>query len=306
MTKKKYQGRILDGIVLLDKPAGISSNATLQRAKRLFNAQKAGHTGSLDQLATGLLPLCFGKATKIASYLINADKRYHAICQFGQISNTGDLEGELTEIDSAAAAKLTLADIERILPQFLGKQLQIPPMHSAIKYQGKRLYKLAHKGKEIERQPRPIEIFELKIISFKAPQLELEVHCAKGTYIRTLVEDIGKALHCGAVLQQLRRIAVGQYQQMVGFDHLERAATQGIEQLDQHILSIDTALKGYPQLQLSLAEMNKLYFGQRVFNQDFTVDQLVCLTDEAQRWCGFARLDAKLQIRPIVFMPPEL
>ncbi len=303
---RKPRGRVLHGIVLLDKPAGVSSNAALQRAKRVFNAQKAGHTGNLDQLATGLLPICFGKATKIASYLLDADKHYEALCHLGQTSNTGDMEGDITEVDPAKAISLSLTDIEQVIPQFMGKQQQIPPMHSAIKHQGKRLYELARKGKEIERQAREIEILALELLEFNSPMLRLRVHCSKGTYIRTLVEDIGNALGCGAMLAHLCRTGVGQYQQMFDFATLEQAAEEGLAQLDAHILSIESALTDYPTQLLSLAEMNKLHFGQKIYSQDFSAGSYVNLSSALTQWCGFAKIDPDLRIRPIVFIEPEL
>lgn len=299
---KIYQSRPLDGILLLDKPFNLSSGAAVDRAKHLFQAQKVGHTGSLDQLATGLLPLCFGKATKIAGYLLDADKCYEAVCQFGQISDTGDREGHLTEINKAKALALTQNDIEQILPQFLGKQLQIPPMHAAIKYQGKRLYKLARAGEEIQRKPREIQIFSLKILGFSAPMLRLEVRCSKGTYIRSLVADLGSALDCGAVLQDLRRTAVGDYTQMLSFATLEQALAQGKNVLDSHLLGIDSALVAYPQQALSEIEVQRLQVGKAVHSRDFTAGACICLIDSRKTWCGFARIDENQRLRPIVFM----
>ena len=185
-ARKPRGFRDLDGILLLDKPVGISSNKALQNARHLFEANKAGHTGSLDPLASGVLPICFGEATKFSSYLLDASKSYRAWCRFGKTTSTGDAEGDII---SESPVQVDAADIKRVLTRLTGKVDQIPPMYSAVKHKGQRLYKLARKGKVIDRNPRQIEIYSLELISFSDNTLEFDVHCSKGTYIRTLAED---------------------------------------------------------------------------------------------------------------------
>jgi tRNA pseudouridine55 synthase len=196
----------VDGVLLLDKPIGLTSNDALQKARRLFSAAKGGHTGTLDPLATGLLPLCFGEATKFSADLLDADKTYEAVLQLGVTTDSGDAEGEII---ATAAVDVAESDIFRVLPQFTGDIEQIPPMHSALKRNGRPLYELARKGIEVEREPRAVTIHAIDLLSFAGDRLSLRVACSKGTYIRVLAVDIGKALGCGAHLAGLRRIVVG-------------------------------------------------------------------------------------------------
>lgn len=199
--------RSVDGILLLDKPRGMTSNVALQKAKRLLRARKAGHTGSLDPLASGLLPLCLGEATKLSGFLLNTDKRYRVRVRLGAATATGDSEGAVTE--THPVPPLTEASIESALAGFRGEIRQVPPMYSALKHQGQRLYDLARKGLEVEREAREVTVYELRLEGFDTTSLELEVHCSKGTYIRTLAEDLGRALGCGGHVEVLRRTAVG-------------------------------------------------------------------------------------------------
>ncbi|MEM7016167.1 MAG: tRNA pseudouridine(55) synthase TruB [Pseudomonadota bacterium] len=249
MSRRRSQGRNIHGVLLLDKPIGITSNDALQQAKRLFKARKAGHTGSLDKLATGLLPLCFGHATKVASFLLDADKRYHAVCQLGQTTETGDAEGEITS--SRPVEHIQCADVEQILTQFLGSQEQIPPMYSALKRDGKKLYELARQGITVEREARPIEIYSLELMDFHEGSMTLDVSCSKGTYIRTLAEDIGEALGCGAHVSSLRRVSVGLLQDMISFETLENLAQAGFEQLDQTLMPIEDSLPDWPTVEVA-------------------------------------------------------
>lgn len=214
------QSMPVDGVFLLDKPLGLSSNQALSRVKRLFNIQKAGHTGTLDPLATGLLPICLGEATKFSQDLLHANKAYEADIYLGKTTTTGDAEGEiLTETD----VDCDLVAIQNALEKFTGRIKQIPPMYSALKKEGKPLYQYARAGQEIARQERDIEIQELVLLQFSLPLIKIRVACSKGTYIRTLAEDIGRYLGCGAYLSGLRRIAVGEL-------HLSQAMT--LEELD--------------------------------------------------------------------------
>ncbi len=203
MGRRRRHGRDLSGIILLDKPVGLGSTQVLQRVKNLFQARKGGHTGSLDRLASGLLPLCFGEATKISGFLLNADKRYRSTFRLGIVTNTGDAEGEV--IERHEPPRLSEREILRVLAEFTGEIQQVPPMHSAIKHQGQRLYKLAHQGLTVERQPRGVTIHRLELLGFGDGRLRVEVDCSKGTYIRTLAEDIGKRLGCGASVESLHR-----------------------------------------------------------------------------------------------------
>ena len=196
----------VDGVLLLDKPIGLTSNDALQKVRRLFSAAKGGHTGTLDPLASGLLPLCFGEATKFSADLLDADKTYEAELKLGVTTDSGDAEGEIM---ATAAVDVEKSDIFRVLPKFMGDIRQIPPMHSALKRNGRPLYELARKGIEVEREPRAVTIHAIDILSLAGDTLSLRVACSKGTYIRVLAADIGKALGCGAHLTGLRRTVVG-------------------------------------------------------------------------------------------------
>jgi tRNA pseudouridine55 synthase len=250
LGRKSKKGRKVDGIVLLDKPVSYGSNQVLQRVKRLYQARKAGHTGSLDQLASGLLPICLGEATKFSGFLLNADKRYSADFRLGVVTTTGDAEGEVSKIRDFVP--FTRAQFEAVIPRFIGEIEQIPPMHSAIKIKGQRLYKLAHQGIEVEREPRRITIHSLELVDFGDDFMAVDVLCSKGTYIRTLAEDIGEALGCGAHVQALRRTVVGPFEasQMVSLADLEALAETGLEALDGVLVPMEGALSDWPAVSL--------------------------------------------------------
>jgi tRNA pseudouridine55 synthase len=205
MQVKKAWRRV-DGVLLLDKPIGLTSNDALQKARRLFSAAKGGHTGTLDPLATGLLPLCFGEATKFSADLLDADKTYEAVLKLGVTTDSGDVDGKVI---ATAPVDVSAEDVARVLPQFTGDLQQIPPMHSALKRDGRPLYELARQGIEVERAPRAVTIHSLECLAFAGDTLSLRVACSKGTYIRVLAADIGRALGCGAHLIALRRTVVG-------------------------------------------------------------------------------------------------
>jgi len=236
--------------VLLDKPVSFGSNQVLQRVKRLFNARKAGHTGSLDQLASGLLPICLGEATKFSTFLLKSDKRYQAVFRLGVVTTTGDAEGEVTE--SHGYTPFSREQLEAVVGRFTGEIEQIPPMYSAIKHKGQRLYKLAHQGLEVEREPRRITIYSLELRDFGDDFIAVEVLCSKGTYIRTLAEDMGKALGCGAHVKALRRTGVGPFEasQMISLERLEQLAEKGIDALDAVLVPMEAALAGWPDVRL--------------------------------------------------------
>ena len=265
MARRRKRGRPVNGIILLDKPQGLTSNKALQRVKALFFAQKAGHTGSLDPLATGMLPICFGEATKVSNYLLDANKRYRFTCQLGVVTSTGDAEGEV--IEQHQVPDLDDSAIESVLQQFRGTIEQVPPMYSALKHNGERLYDLARQGIEVDRTPRTVQILELKLLGIQGDQLELEAYCSKGTYIRTLCEDIGSKLGCGAHVIQLRRLSVGPFQDadsMVTLEQLETLLEQDREQLNKLLLPIDAALMDWPDVQLNADLSYYLLQGQPV------------------------------------------
>lgn len=244
----RLEFRPLDGILLLDKPAGISSNLALQKARRLLRAKKAGHTGSLDPIASGLMPICLGEATKFSGFLLNTDKRYWVRVRLGVVTETADIEG--AAIETRPVPPLAEAGIEAALEPFRGEILQVPPMYSALKHNGQRLYDLARRGIEIDREARRVTIHELRLDGFGADTLDLDVHCSKGTYIRSLAEDLGRALGCGGHVEILRRTAVGDL-------GLSRAVT--LEQLESVsdnerpglLLPMDTIVTDLPLVQLN-------------------------------------------------------
>lgn len=246
--KNRIPRRAVQGILLLDKPLGISSNDALQRVKRLYRAEKAGHTGNLDPLATGLLPICFGQATKLSGQLLDSDKAYTATIRFGEQSETGDAEGAI--IARSDASQLTRDQLEAVLPQFLGAIRQIPPMYSAIQKNGVRLYELARQGETVEREAREVTIHELRVIAFSPASTVLHVRCSKGTYIRTLAEDIAKAMGQVAHLTGLRRTAVTPFssERMLSWEQLEALAAQGEQALDAQLLDAAHALVGWTQI----------------------------------------------------------
>ncbi|QEP43642.1 tRNA pseudouridine(55) synthase TruB [Ectothiorhodospiraceae bacterium BW-2] len=249
MGRRRPKGRPVNGILLLNKPIGATSNHALQQVKRLYQAAKAGHTGNLDPLASGMLPICFGEATKYSAFLLDATKRYVGTCQLGVTTTTADAEGEV--IESCDVPPLSLAQIESVLEQFRGEIEQLPPMYSALKHKGQPLYKLAREGKEIERQPRRVTIYELTLQQQRQDALLLEVFCSKGTYIRTLVEDIGKQLGCGAHLSQLERTAVGPFQasEMVTMAQLE--SVQSPAEREQWLVGLDRAVADFTPLSVT-------------------------------------------------------
>jgi tRNA pseudouridine55 synthase len=232
----------------VDKPAGISSNDVVQQAKRLFGAQKVGHTGSLDPLATGVLPLCFGEATKFSQYLLDADKKYWAQVRLGITTETGDADGEV--IAQADASSVTPAQAVAALETFVGEIEQIPSMYSALKHQGQPLYKLARKGIEVERAPRQVSIYSAELLQFSEASIELRVHCSKGTYIRSLAEDLGAALGCGAHVSALRRSAAGPYEEGQATTLAELCETNDMQEMDALLLPVSSAVDSWPAVRL--------------------------------------------------------
>jgi len=248
----------IDGVLLLNKPAGWSSNAALQKAKRLLNAAKAGHTGTLDPFASGLLPVCFGQATKFSSYALHGDKTYHAVLKLGVTTTTGDIEGETLE---TRPVNVQFEAIQQLLPMFTGVIQQTPPMYSALKHQGRPLYEYARKGIEIERKPREVTIHNLEIEKLEGDELTINVHCSGGTYIRTLAEDIGKALDCGAHLIELERSASGALSltQAVKLDALE---TMDEQQRLSALLPPEILVAHLPRLDVNAETAQQLMHGK--------------------------------------------
>ena len=292
MSKPRKRGRDIHGVFLLDKPQGMSSNDIMQKVKRIFQANKAGHTGALDPLATGMLPICLGEATKFSQFLLDADKRYLVTAKLGERTDTSDAEGQIVEIRDV---NVKTPEILTALEQFRGNILQVPTMFSALKYNGKPLYEYARQDITVEREARPITIFELNFIEYNAPYLTLEVHCSKGTYIRTLVDDLGEVLGCGAHVTMLRRTAVADYptEKMLDWHALQSLAEpQDLSLLDALLLPIDTAVAKLPALTLNESQTQGIGFGQRIkFDNPNRLQGQVRLFSHENRFLGVAVID---------------
>ena len=301
MGRRRAHGRNISGILLLDKPQGLTSNEALQRVKRLYQAAKAGHTGSLDPLATGLLPICLGGATKFSTFLLDADKRYRVRVHLGVTTTTADAEGEV--VSTAPVDGIGEADLREVLNRFLGAIEQLPPMYSAVKHQGQRLYKLARQGIEVERTPRVVNVFGLDLLTVEMPDFELDVHCSKGTYVRTLAEDIGNALGCGGHVTDLRRTGVGPYVEsetrFVTLEELERLADEeaGPAAADDLLLPLESALGHCPPVRLSEDAAFYLRQGQAVLVPQAPTEGLVRLYDPSRKFIGVGYIleDGKVQ-----------
>ncbi|RIZ71757.1 MAG: tRNA pseudouridine(55) synthase TruB [Methylococcales bacterium] len=297
MSKRK-SGLNVHGIILLDKRLGVSSNKALQEVRRLFNANKAGHTGSLDPLATGLLPLCFGEATKVSAMMLDDNKRYQVVVQLGVMTDTGDAEGEV--IKTVAVPDIDDDELMLSLQQFMGEIDQVPPMYSALKHNGKKLYELAREGITIERKARRISIFDLKLLASsltgqnKTNQLVLEVFCSKGTYIRSLAEDLGDALGvCGTVLE-LRRLGAGMFN-IAQAKTIEQLTAMSVQELQQSLIAIDSPLQAFPAVNLSEQQAVAIKYGQSVQLISGSIEGVVRLYhDEVFLGLGEMLLDGKI------------
>jgi len=299
VVKTKRSNRSIDGILLLDKPKGLSSNQALQIVKRLFNANKAGHTGSLDPLATGMLPICFGEATKISGFLLDADKRYTADCQLGIRTDSADADG--TVISERPWQNITVQRVTEVLNQFVGEQWQTPPMHSALKHNGIPLYKLARQGISIERKARPITVFSLQLDKFSGNRFKISIHCSKGTYVRTVVDDIGEALGCGAHIVELRRLSVGPFRDaglMYAVDKLNIVKEQGVTYLDELLLPIESGLSDWPVVDLSQEATTHLCQGQTVYMPQVKSAAYVRLHGPDGQFLGVGSVEEMGQIVP--------
>ena len=295
--------RLIHGVLLLDKPLGWSSNHAVQKIKRLYQATKVGHTGTLDPLATGMLALCLGEATKFGQCLLDADKQYQAIVQLGQTTTTGDSEGEV--LVSQAVPLLTDEQLMAIAAQFTGQLQQIPPMFSALKVNGQALYQLARLGQEIPRAARAITIYALSLTCLNASQLSLSVHCTKGTYIRTLAEDIGAALGCGAHLIALKRTAIAALPATAVLTY-DQLADLSLVQLDEQLLPIDSCVAPLVRLDLAADEAKRLLWGQTVQLAIPEQAGMRKLYDEKNQFLGLAKWCDSGQLIPQRLINPAL
>jgi len=295
---RRPKGRFIDGILLLDKDTGMSSNFALQRVKRFFNANKAGHTGALDPLATGMLPICLGEATKFSQHLLEADKRYLVTAKLGERTDTSDSDGEVVQTRSV---NITQALLDDKLAFFRGTTQQIPSMYSALKYQGQPLYKYAREGIEVPRESRPITVFELNFIKLEGDELTLDIHCSKGTYIRTIIDDLGEMLGCGAHVIMLRRTQVAEYpyEKMVTLAQLEALLEQSYRQdvapktlMDPLLLSMDSAVAKFPEINLPDTMLYYVMQGQAIQAAGLKPDELVRITiGDERRFVGIGTMN---------------
>ncbi|NOQ16733.1 MAG: tRNA pseudouridine(55) synthase TruB [Methyloprofundus sp.] len=298
MARRK-KGRDIHGIVLLDKRQGISSNKALQEVKRLYNANKAGHTGSLDPLATGLLPICLGEATKVSAYMLADDKQYQTVIQLGVMTDTGDVEGSI--IEEKAVPEISQSQLQACLNSFVGEIEQVPPMYSALKVNGKKLYELAREGITIERKARNITIYAIECLDFKDNLLTLDVRCSKGTYIRTLAEDIGHKLGCGGTVKELRRTAAGQ------FSLTDARAIEELQEMESDaamqaiMIAVDLPLQDLPAMYISQFEADLVQQGQRIASQFSAENQGMCRLYHDKQFLGLGEIlmDDKIQPRKL-------
>jgi tRNA pseudouridine55 synthase len=297
-AKKKAAWRDITGIVILDKRSGITSNRALQEVRRLFAARKAGHTGSLDPLATGVLPICLGEATKLSGLLLESAKVYEVTGRLGTSTDSGDSTGEVLE--HADWSGIDAGQLETALEGFRGEIEQVPPMYSALKHQGERLYKIARSGKTVERPPRKVTIHELALVSFEAPDFQLRVGCSKGTYIRTLVEDIAIALDTLAHVTALRRVVAGPFEigTAVTVEQLQDAAERGQEAIDGYRLDAEVAVADYPAVYFEADETRRLLHGQRIRTDQSDKLGLVRLYGPGARFLGMGEIQPDGIIAP--------
>ena len=303
--RRRFKGRDVHGILLLAKPSGITSNDALQQVKRIYNAAKAEHTGALDPLATGMLPICLGEATKFSQFLLDADKRYQVTAKLGERTNTSDADGTVI---STRPVRVSDDQLQEALARFRGDSLQVPSMFSALKHQGKPLYEYAREGIEVEREARPITVYELNLLEFAGDKLVLDIHCSKGTYIRTIIDDLGELLGCGAHVTQLHRSQVARYpaERMLTLEQLqtifERCKSEGRpprEELDPLLLSMDTAVDSLPEVNMSAIVASYVNQGQAVQVPNVPLDGFVRMTvGEAREFIGVGEIDDDGKVAP--------
>ena len=305
MSRPRRRGRDVHGVLLLDKQQGASSNDVLQKVKRLYNANRAGHTGALDPLATGMLPICLGEATKFSQYLLDSDKRYRVIARLGQRTDTSDADGQVVE---ERPVTFTATELASALESFRGNTQQIPSMYSALKYQGKKLYEYARQGIEVPREARPITVYELLFIRHEGDELELEIHCSKGTYIRTIIDDLGEKLGCGAHVIYLRRLAVSRYpiERMVTLEQLQALVQQAEQQevpaaelLDPLLMPMDSPASDFPVVNIPTVVAAYFKNGQPVRASTTPAEVLVRVTEgEEGKFIGMGEIDDQGRVAP--------
>lgn len=295
---RRQRGRAVNGILLLDKPAAATSNRALQEVKRLFDARKAGHTGSLDPMATGLLPVCLGEATKVSAFLLDADKDYRFTARLGERTDSGDADGEIVERQPVEGVDPDA--IERALEGLRGDIEQVPPMYSALKRGGRPLYEYARRGEEVERAPRRTRIHCLELIGIDGRDVALRVRCAKGTYVRTLAEDLGRALGCGAHVIALRRLGVGPFREsaMVTLEAVRAASTKGPDALDGLLRPVDSALEDWPRVDVSTELAEFLRQGQAVQVPRAPTSGLLRMYESGQGFIGMGRVQEDGRVAP--------
>ncbi|WJV54517.1 tRNA pseudouridine(55) synthase TruB [Pectobacteriaceae bacterium CE70] len=305
MGRPRRRGRDINGVLLLDKPQNISSNDVLQKVKRIFNANRAGHTGALDPLATGMLPICLGEATKFSQYLLDSDKRYRVIARLGQRTDTSDADGNVIE---ERPVTFTGDELAHALDGFRGTIQQIPSMYSALKYQGRPLYEYARQGLVVPREAREITVYELLFIRWEGDELELEIHCSKGTYIRTIIDDLGEKLGCGAHVIYLRRLQVANYpiERMITLEQLNGLLDQDqvdasslMSALDAQLLPMDSPVQAFPEVNLSLVMAGYLKLGQAVRTAGAPLSGMVRITEgEEHKFIGMGEMDVEGRVAP--------
>ncbi|AVT57330.1 tRNA pseudouridine(55) synthase TruB [Pectobacterium versatile] len=305
MSRPRRRGRDVHGVLLLDKPQGVSSNDVLQKVKRIFNANRAGHTGALDPLATGMLPICLGEATKFSQYLLDSDKRYRVIARLGQRTDTSDADGNVIE---ERAIGFSATDLEQALEGFRGTTQQVPSMYSALKYQGRKLYEYARQGLTVPREAREITVYELQFIRWEGDELELEIHCSKGTYIRTIIDDLGEKLGCGAHVIYLRRLQVATYptERMVTLEQLAALAEQAQTQehplslsLDPLLMPMESPVIDFPEVNLTPVVAGYLKLGQAVQAANAPLNGMVRITEgDEHKFIGMGEIDSDGRVAP--------
>ena len=295
---RQDRSEAVDGVLLLNKPAGLTSNQALQKVKRLLNARKAGHTGSLDPAATGMLPLCFGEATKVCAFLLDADKTYRVTARLGSATDTGDATGAV--IETADVPSLTAEEWDAVLQGFHGESMQVPPMYSALKKDGKRLYELARKGETVERKPRPIRIDAIELLEAAGTRIVFRVRCSKGTYVRSLVEDIARAAGTVAHTARLHRETVAEFgaDEMVDLESLEQTAADGPAPLRESLLPPDRALAGLPEVIVTAADAERFCGGQAVPAGAGPSQGLVRVYGERQDFLGVGEISGNGTVAP--------
>ena len=296
--QRRRRVRNISGIVVLDKANGLSSNAALQEVKRLYEANKAGHAGSLDPLATGVLPVCLGEATKVSQFLLDSDKRYRTRIKLGIRTDTGDSEGAIIERNEGISVSRNA--IERALTKFKGEVEQVPPMHSAIKMNGVPLYKLARKGITVEREPRLVTLYQICLVEFVNSELELEISCSKGTYIRTIADDLGQELGCGAHVIELRRTQAGVFTEKDSISAEELALekeNRGLDKIDQFLIPMDRAIQDLPEVNLPSITASHVKNGQAVLVRHLPKNGLVRMYEDEQ-FIGIGSIDDDGKVAP--------